>query len=102
MKQIQQNKRNKAFLGTIISSAIGIGGSLIGGFIDKNAERKKALYEQKMNEIGARGDANTALATSLNNNTTADGYIDDYNKKITLRCGGSVYKGRNTVMTKRK
>ena len=74
-------KRKKAFLG----AAIGLAGSVVSGLINKNKE-KNLLNEQKK----AQNRQNTfAIANALTDSYADRDYVDDFNNRIVMKCGGS-------------
>lgn len=89
-----KRKQKKAFAGALIGGLIGLGGSIIGGLMNKNAAEKAADAQKRM--------ANRqALLQSAQNLTNAYGnqeYVDEFNKKIvannTYKCGGNIKRKR--------
>lgn len=78
-------KRNKAFLGSVISSVAGIAGGLIQGAANKRQLRRQQIAENRKATYEA---ANNLSAGYVNQE-----YVDDFEKKVTFKNGG---------MTKRK
>ena len=75
-------KRNKAFLG----AAIGAVSSIVGGLI-QSSNQKKQLKKQLREK--AEQDGYTS-ASNLTQSYSNQDYVDEYNKKITLKAGGKV------------
>ena len=83
-KYIYKNKRQKAFLG----AAIGAVASVVGGIISNKKKKKaeEAAFKQQQ-EAQFRND-NFIQAYSLSQIANNTGYIDDYKKRISFKCGG--------------
>lgn len=102
-------KRDKAFIGAIVNAVGGIAGSLIGGAKKKKqqaAQLKQQQTEQNQQDMYAGAQAMTSGIADQS-------YVEDYQKKITLKMGGKkdftdrVYRNKRTaqvtgLMKKRK
>ena len=75
-------KRNKAWLGAVIGAATGIAGSLIGGNAQKKAAKVQARAQNRQSTF--------EMANNLSNAYGDQGYVDDFQNKITFRNGGRV------------
>lgn len=85
-----KKKRCKKWLGSIVGSAINLGGSLYSA--NKQAElQEEMIAEQRKNES-----LNFALqnATNLTNKYSDTSYVDDMKKRISFKNGGSIYADR--------
>lgn len=83
-KVIKTDNRKKAFLGALIGGVAGIAGSIIGAAKKRKAEREKLKQqqiEQNQNDAKAQAQALTASVADQD-------YVDEYNKKVTLKMGG--------------
>lgn len=83
-KVIKTDNRKKAFLGALIGGVASIAGSAIGAAKRRKAEREKLRQqqiEQNQNDAKAQAQALTASVADQD-------YVDEYNKKITLKMGG--------------
>lgn len=83
-KVIKTDNRKKAFLGALIGGIAGIAGSVIGAGKRRRAEREKLKQqqiEQNQNDAKAQAQALTASVADQD-------YVDEYNKKVTLKMGG--------------
>ena len=83
-KVIKTDNREKAFLGALIGGVASIAGSAIGAAKRRKAEREKLKQqqiEQNQNDAKAQAQALTASVTNQD-------YVDEYNKKVTLKMGG--------------
>ena len=84
---MKQDKRKKAFIGSII----GMAGQIIGSAIAANKERKAMEEQQQMqNKLDAINQA-AALSAAYNNQE----YADDFKKKVTMKAGGKYKKVNN-------
>lgn len=84
-KVIKYNNRKKAFLGAIIGGVASIAGSAIGAAKQRKIQReqlKQQQIEQNQNDARAQAQALTAGVADQE-------YVDQYNKKITLKMGGN-------------
>ena len=90
-----KRKQKKAFVGALIGGALGLGGSIIGGLMNKNAAEKAAKAQQKM----ANRQAALQSAQNLTNAYGNQEYVDEFNKKIVA---GNTYKYGGNVKRKRK
>lgn len=83
-KVIKTDNRKKAFLGALIGGVASIAGSAIGAAKRRKAEREKLKQqqiEQNQNDAKAQAQALTAAVADQD-------YVDEYNKKVTLKMGG--------------
>ena len=77
--------RKKAFLGAIIGGVASIAGSAIGAAKQKKIQAeqlKQQQIEQNQNDAKAQAQALTASVANQD-------YVDEYNKKVTLKMGGN-------------
>lgn len=84
-KVIKTDNRKKAFLGALIGGVASIAGSAIGAAKRRKAEREKLKQqqiEQNQNDAKAQAQALTAAVADQD-------YVDEYNKKVTLKMGGN-------------
>lgn len=80
-KVIKTDNRKKAFLGALIGGVASIAGSAIGAAKKRKAEREKLKQqqiEQNQNDAKAQAQALTASVADQD-------YVDEYNKKVTLK-----------------
>lgn len=83
-KVIKTDNRKKAFLGALIGGVASIAGSAIGAAKKRKAEREKLKQQQiEQNQNDAK-----AQAQALTANVANQDYVDEYNKKVTLKMGG--------------
>lgn len=83
-KVIKTDNRKKAFLGALIGGVAGIAGSAIGAAKRRKAEREKLKQQQiEQNQNDAKMQAQALTASVANQD-----YVDEYNKKVTLKMGG--------------
>lgn len=83
-KVIKTDNRKKAFLGALIGGIAGIAGSAIGAAKRRKAEREKLKQQQiEQNQNDAKAQAQALIASVANQD-----YVDEYNKKVTLKMGG--------------
>lgn len=83
-KVIKTDNRKKAFLGALIGGVASIAGSAIGAAKRRKAEREKLKQEQiEQNQNDAKIQAQALTASVANQD-----YVDEYNKKVTLKMGG--------------
>lgn len=83
-KIVKRDNRKKAFLGALIGGIAGIAGSAIGAAKRRKAEReqlRQQQIEQNQNDAKAQAQALTAAVADQD-------YVDEYNKKVTLKMGG--------------
>jgi len=85
-KQIKKNGRDKKFIGAIIGTVAGIASGLIGA--NKQRKAEDAAFAIKQGEQN-RMDGLKA-AQSMTSAYADQSYVDQYNKKITLKGGGKV------------
>ncbi len=85
-----RKERDKAFIGAAIGAVAGIAGGIIGGAKKKRAEEEALRQEQTEQNKADTLQAAQAMTSSYANQD----YVDDYNKKITLRMGGKVKKDK--------
>lgn len=84
-KIVKRDNRKKAFLGAIIGGIAGIAGSAIGAAKKRKAEReqlRQQQIDQNQNDAKAQAQALTAAVADQD-------YVDEYNKKVTLKMGGN-------------
>ena len=84
-KIVKRDNRKKAFLGALIGGIASIAGSAIGAAKRRKAEREKLRQqqiEQNQNDAKAQAQALTAAVADQD-------YVDEYNKKVTLKMGGN-------------
>lgn len=84
-KVIKTDNRKKAFLGALIGGVASIAGSAIGAAKRRKAEReqlRQQQIEQNQNDAKAQAQALTAAVADQD-------YVDEYNKKVTLKMGGN-------------
>lgn len=84
-KVIKTDNRKKAFLGALIGGVASIAGSAIGAAKRRKAEREKLKQqqiEQNQNDAKVQAQALTAAVADQD-------YVDEYNKKVTLKMGGN-------------
>lgn len=83
-KVIKTDNRKKAFLGALIGGVASIAGSAIGAAKRRKAEREKLKQQQiEQNQNDAKIQAQALTASVANQD-----YVDEYNKKVTLKMGG--------------
>lgn len=83
-KVIKTDNRKKAFLGALIGGVASIAGSAIGAAKRRKAEREKLKQQQiEQNQNDAKAQARALTASVANQD-----YVDEYNKKVTLKMGG--------------
>lgn len=83
-KVIKTDNRKKAFLGALIGGVASIAGSAIGAAKRRKAEREKLKQQQiEQNQNDAKLQAQALTASVANQD-----YVDEYNKKVTLKMGG--------------
>lgn len=83
-KVIKTGNREKAFLGALIGGVASIAGSAIGAAKRRKAEREKLKQQQiEQNQNDAKAQAQALTASVANQD-----YVDEYNKKVTLKMGG--------------
>lgn len=81
----KNNKRHKAWLGAVISGAIGLGSSIFGASQQKKAQ-ERALAEQRR----AQNKQDTLnMAQQLTAGYGDQSYVDDFNKKVVFKMGGN-------------
>lgn len=84
-KIVKRDNRKKAFLGALIGGIASIAGSAIGAAKRRKAEReqlRQQQIEQNQNDAKAQAQALTAAVADQD-------YVDEYNKKVTLKMGGN-------------
>lgn len=83
-KVIKTDNRKKAFLGALIGGVASIAGSAIGAAKRRKVEREKLKQQQiEQNQNDAKAQAQALTASVANQD-----YVDEYNKKVTLKMGG--------------
>lgn len=87
MIQYKDRQRQKAFIGAVIGAAASIAGGIIKGNKQKKAQEK----------VQAEQDHRDALqnARALTSAYANQDYVDQYNDKLTLKCGGRVRRKAN-------
>lgn len=85
-KVINNNGRDKAFIGAIVGAVTGIAGGIISAKKKKKAEQ--LAFEQEQAEQ-TRKDG-IAQMQSLNSTYANQDYVDQYKQKVTLKNGGKV------------
>ncbi len=84
-KVIKTDNRKKAFLGALIGGVASIAGSAIGAAKRRKVEREKLKQQQiEQNQNDAKAQAQALTASVANQD-----YVDEYNKKVTLKMGGN-------------
>lgn len=84
-KVIKTDNRKKAFLGALIGGVASIAGSAIGAAKRRKAEREKLKQQQiEQNQNDAKAQTQALTASVANQD-----YVDEYNKKVTLKMGGN-------------
>ena len=83
-KYIYKNERQKAFLGAAIGAVANVVGGIISNKKKKKAE-EAAFKQQQEQQYRQDNMAQLNALTQMANNT---GYIDDYKKRISFKCGG--------------
>lgn len=83
-KYIYKNERQKAFLGAAIGAVAGVVGGIISNKKKKKAEEAAFKQQQIQQNISDNFSQANAMAQIANNT----GYIDDYKKRISFKCGG--------------
>ena len=83
-KYIYKNKRQQAFLGAAIGAVANVVGGVISAKKQKKAE-ELAFKQQQEQQYRQDNIAQLNAITQTANNT---GYIDDYKKRISFKCGG--------------
>ncbi|UVX32773.1 MAG: hypothetical protein [Bacteriophage sp.] len=87
MIQYKDRQRQKAFIGAVIGAAASIAGGIIKGNKQKKAQEKaQAAQDHKDALQNAR-----ALTSAYSNQD----YVDQYNDKLTLKCGGRIRRKAN-------
>ena len=100
-KVINNNGRNKAFIG----AAIGAVGNIVGGIIGNSKKKKaqEAAYRQAQEEQTRSEGVQQAAAMSAQ--YANQDYVDQYREKITLKTGGKVNmkkKGNDRIAIAKK
>lgn len=84
-KIVKRDNRKKAFLGALIGGVASIAGSAIGAAKRRKAEREKLKQQQiEQNQNDAKAQAQVLTASVADQD-----YVDEYNKKVTLKMGGN-------------
>lgn len=100
-KIINNNGRNKAFIG----AAIGAVGNIVGGIIGKRKQKKaqeKAYRQAQEEQTRAEG---VQQAAAMSAQYANQDYVDQYREKITLKTGGKVNmkkKGNDRIAIAKK
>lgn len=82
MIQYKDRQRQKAFIGAVIGAAASIAGGIIKGNKQKKAQEKAQAEQDHRDAL-----QNARALTSAYANQD---YVDQYNDKLTLKCGGKV------------
>lgn len=91
-------KRKKAFIGAAIGAIGGIAGSIFGAAKKRKQEREMLKQQQtEQNKQDTYAEAQ-ARSTDIANQD----YVDDYQKKVTLRMGGYVDRVKSKKKTNQK
>lgn len=90
-KVINNNGRDKAFIGAIVGTVGSIAGGIISGKKKKKAE--EAAFAQAQEEQTQQDGINEAAA--LSSSYGNQDYVNDYQKKITLKNGGKVKNNKD-------
>lgn len=91
-------KRNKAFLGAIIGAVAGIGGSILGGVMNKNSSEKA----QRQQQISQNRKDTYSMAQNLSNAYGNQEYVDEFNKRITFKKGGKMNTKDDRLIREKK
>lgn len=83
-KYIYKNKRQKAFLG----AAIGAVANVVGGIISNKKQKKAEELAFKQQQEQQYRQDNMAQLNALTQMANNAGYVDDYKKRISFKCGG--------------
>lgn len=100
-KVINENGRQKAFIGAVIGSV----GNLVGGIISKNKQKKaqeRAFRQAQEEQTRSEG---VQQAQAMSAQYANQDYVDEYRNKITLKNGGKVNmkkKGNDRVAIAKK
>lgn len=87
-------KRKKAFLGAAIGAAVGLGSSIFGAISSKNAANRAQREQQR-----AQNKQDTLnMAANLSNAYGNQDYVDDFQNRITFKCGGKMNKTKRAKM----
>lgn len=87
MIQYKDRQRQKAFIGAVIGAAASIAGGIIRGNKQKKAQ-EKAQAEQNHKDALQNAQALTSAYANQD-------YVEQYNDKLTLKCGGKVRRKAN-------
>lgn len=87
MIQYKDRQRQKAFIGAVIGAAASIAGGIIKGNKQKKAQEKAQAEQDHRDAL-----QNARALTSAYANQD---YVDQYNNKLTLKCGGRVRRKAN-------
>ena len=94
----KNNKRHKAWLGAVISGAIGLGSSIFGASQQKKAQ-ERAIAEQQR----AQNKQDTLnMAQQLTAGYGDQSYIDDFNKKVVFKMGGNKVDKAKRIRPRKK
>ena len=91
MIQYKDRQRQKAFIGAIIGAAASIAGGIIKGNKQKKAQ-EKAQAEAQSAQVHKDALQNAQALTSAYSNQD---YVNQYNDKLTLKCGGRIRRKAN-------
>ena len=87
-KVINENGRDKAFIG----AAIGAVGNIVGGIIGRRKQKKAAEKAYRQQQIQQTRDEGFQQAQAMSSQLANQDYVDEYRNKITLKNGGKVKK----------
>lgn len=94
----RNNKRNKAWLGSVIRGAIGLGSSIFGGIMQKNAQERALAEQRKMQNKQDTLNMAQQLTTGYGDQT----YVDEFNKKVAFRLGGNKVDKAKRIRPRKK
>ena len=87
-KVINENGRDKAFIG----AAIGAVGNIVGSIIGRRKQKKAAEKAYRQQQIQQTRDEGFQQAQAMSSQLANQDYVDEYRNKITLKNGGKVKK----------
>lgn len=82
----QSSKRKKAFIGAIVGTVA----SVVGGAISAKKKKKADAAQFKLEQDNQTRLEGVNQANAMSAAYGDQGYVDDYNRKITLKAGGRV------------
>ncbi len=89
---INDNGRQKAFIG----AAIGAVGNLVGGIISRNKQKKAAEKAYRNAQIEQTHNEGVQQAAAISSQYANQDYVEQYRNKITLKNGGKVGMKKKT------